>query len=95
MKEKLVEIVEIWGTIQKCDDLESRIAVQEYIINGLLITCENIEQYSRRNCLRIHGIECSSNINNEDVTEKVKDCYKVLELPFCDENIDRAHGIRK
>ena len=42
---------------QKNDELESRIAVQEQTINGLLIKCDDRKQCSRCNCLRIHSIK--------------------------------------
>ena len=55
-------------------------------INILLIKCDNIEQKSRRNCLRIHGIECKSNKNNEDVTEKVRSSRPKV---FCKKGVHR------
>ena len=46
---------------------------------------------TRRSCLRIHGIECSDDERNDSVSEKVKECYEEMNLPFQDENIDRVH----
>ena len=45
----------------KIDQLEERVSCQENTINQLLIKCNDNEQYSRRNCLRIHGIESKRN----------------------------------
>ena len=42
---------------RKIDELEERVSFQENAINQLLIKCDDNEQCSRRNCLRIHGIE--------------------------------------
>ena len=42
---------------RKIDELEERVLFQENVINQLLIKCDGNEQYSRRNCLRIHRIE--------------------------------------
>ena len=42
---------------KKIDELQERVSFQENTINQLLIKCNDNEQYSRRNCLRIHGIE--------------------------------------
>ena len=45
----------------KIYELESRVAIQEQTINNLLTKCDENEQYSRRSCLRIRGIESNSN----------------------------------
>ena len=79
----------------KIYELESRIAIQEKTINHLLTKCDDNEQYSRRSCLRINGIESNSNENNEDVIEKIRECYNALELPFNEEVIDSAHRVGK
>ena len=79
----------------KIYELESRVATQEQTINNLLTKCDDNEQYSRRSCLRIHGIESNSNEKNEDVIEKIRECYYALELPFNEEVIDRAHRVGK
>ena len=42
---------------KRTDELDERVSYQENIINQLLVKCDDNEQYSRRNCLRIHGIE--------------------------------------
>ena len=42
---------------KKIDELQERVSFQENTINQLLIKCNDNEQYSRRNCLRIHGSE--------------------------------------
>ena len=63
--------------------------------NNLLIKCDDNEQYSRRSCLRIHGIVTNSNEESEDVIGKVRECYDALNLPFDEELIDRTHRIGK
>ena len=42
---------------KKIDELEEWVSFQENTINQLLIKCEDNEQYSRQNCLLIHGIK--------------------------------------
>ena len=79
----------------KIHELESRVVIQEQTINNLLVKCDDNEQYSRRSCLRIHGIESHNNEKNEDVIEKVRECYDSLNLPFNEEVIDRVHRIGK
>ena len=42
---------------RKIHELEERVPCQENTINQPLMKRDDIEQYSRCNCLRIHGIE--------------------------------------
>ena len=49
----------------KIYELENRVALQEETTNNLLTKCDDNEQYSRRCCLRIHGIESNRNEKNE------------------------------
>ena len=69
------------------------VAIQEETINNLFSKCDYIKQYSRRSCLRVHGI--NSNEQSEDVIEKIRECDNALELPFNEEVIDRAHRVGK
>ena len=73
MKEEVISKFEseISEQNDKIYELESRVAIQEKTINNLLTKCDDNEQYSRRSCLRIHGIESNSNEKNEDVIEKI------------------------
>ena len=64
--------------------------------NGqLIIKCDGNEQYSRHRCLRIHGTECSDDERNDNVLQRVKECYEEMNLPFHDENIDSVHRTGK
>ena len=45
----------------KIYDLENRVSIQEEIINNRPTKCDDNEQYNRRTCLQIHGIESNSN----------------------------------
>ena len=73
--------------------LRGKIAIQANTIDQLIIKCDDNEQYSRRSCLRIHGIECSDDERNDNVLQRVKECYEEMNLPFQDENIDRVHTV--
>ena len=77
---------------RKIDELEGKIAIEANTLDQLIIKCDDNEQYSRRSCLRIHGIECSDDERN-DVLQWVKECNEEMNLPFQDENIDRVHRI--
>ena len=78
----------------KIQELESKIHSQENAFKKLEIISDDNEQYSRRSCLRIHGIEFKEGDGGE-VMEEIEKYYNVMGIP-CDENeIDRAHGIGK
>ena len=50
----------------KIEKLESIIPISEHTFDQLLIKCDDNEQYSRRSCLRIHGVEIKEN-EDEDI----------------------------
>lgn len=45
--------------MKKIDKLEGEMVIQANTIEQLIIKCGDDEQYSKRRCLRIHGIERS------------------------------------
>ena len=52
------------------------------------------EQYSRRSCLRINGIEKAENESTTDCVNKVIDIFKDVEdVHLSAEDIDRAHRV--
>ena len=89
LKEKIVTKFEERFIEQnrKIDELEEQVLFQENTINRVLIKCDDNEQYSRRNCLRIHGIEFKKNEKIDDVWQKVKECYEPVQVPFSQEDI--------
>ena len=72
LKEEIVTTFEERFTEQnkKIDDLEQQVSYQENSINQLLIKCDDNEQYSRLNCLRIHGIE--STMLHQQISKMLK-----------------------
>ena len=44
----------------RIEELESKLAMKQNIIDHLEIKCDDNEQYSQRSCLRIHGLDFSS-----------------------------------
>ena len=77
---------------RKINHLEGKTPMQANTIDQLIIKCVDNEQYSRRSCLRVHGIECSDDERNY-VLQRVKECYEEMNLPFQNENVDRVHRI--
>ena len=75
----------------KIEKLESIIAIHENTIDQLLIKCDDNEQYSRRSCLRIHGVEVKENEDEDGIMNVLEDCYSSVNLQFDANDIDRAH----
>ena len=53
----------------RIEELESKLAIKQNIIDHLEIKCDNNEQHSRRSYLRIHGLDFSSD-EDEGVLKK-------------------------
>ena len=80
---------------QKIVDLEEKIALQEKKIENLSIKCDYNEQYSRRYCLRMHGLKYEKNENQNDIVSKVSESFSEIGLPYEEAEIDRVHRIGK
>ena len=55
--------------------------MKQNIIDHLEIKCDDNEQYSRRSCLRIHGLDFSSD-EDEGVLKKLEKCYSDMRIEF-------------
>ena len=55
--------------------------------------CDELEQYSRRQCLRIEGIVKPQKEKSEDVINLVKECFDEADIDIPDTVLDRAHRI--
>ena len=75
--------------------MESTVALLKNSVNLLQRDKENSEQYSRRLCLRIYGIETEQNEDGNKCLEKAKKVINELGVIVPDECIDRAHRIGK
>ena len=78
----------------KIQELESKIHSQENAFKKLERISDNNEQYSRRSCFHVHGIEFKEG-DSGDVMEELEECYNVMGILFNENEIDRAHGIGK
>ena len=78
----------------KIQELESKIHSQENAFKRLERISDNNKHYSRRSCLRIHGIEFKEG-DSGDVLEEIEKCYNVVGIPFYENEIDRVNGIGK
>ena len=76
----------------KIEKLESIITIHENTIDQLLVKCDDNEQYSRRSCLPIHGVEVKENEDEDGVMIVLQfdandiDCAHRIGLPYTDKN---------
>ena len=80
-------------SIEKINKLEWSISPQQTTIDDLKIKCDGNEQYSRRSCLRINGIEMKKEKSVEDLKSKLPEIYKLVKVAYNPESIDRFHRI--
>ena len=85
---------------RRIEQLEAELLISKTVSTLLSKTCEateikcdDNEQYSRRSCLRIHGIQIADDDDTENVMDIVKTCYSDVGLDFDENEIDRAHRI--
>ena len=78
----------------RIEKLESEIALKQNVIENLEIKCDDNEQYSRRSCLRVHGLEFSDEEDEGDM-KKMEKCCNDMGVEFNQNEIDRAHYIGK
>ena len=66
--------------------LEATLALRKNTMDVLLseleVKADDNEQYSRRSCLRIHGISYDENSRNEDMEITLSDCFGKVDVPF-------------
>ena len=58
-------------------------------------TCDDLEQYGRRLCLRILDVDGDDSETSDDVFNKCKELFNNLELDILEACIDRVHRIGK
>ena len=61
-------------------------------LNVVLRQCDDVEQYTRRNSVRIHGLPTKE---NEDLLETLTGCYNEVGLQLVHGEIDRIHRVGK
>ena len=78
----------------RIEELESKLAIKQNIFDTLEIKCDDNEQYSRRSCLRVRGLDFSCD-EDEGVMKKVGKCCSDMGIEFNQNEIDRVHYIGK
>ena len=74
-------------------DLEEKIALQEKKIENLRMKCDDNEQYSRRYCLRMHGLKYDKNESQNDLVSKISECFSEIGLPYEETEMNRLPRI--
>ena len=79
--------------------MEDKIAVLESHIDHLVIANDEVEQYQRRLCLRINGIDLPSDGDDRETSDEcldnVQGVFEELGLSIPPNVIDRAHRVGK
>ena len=78
----------------KIIEIQSKIAIQDNPLHKLEIKCDDNEQYSRRSCIRIYGVQYNEN-DDISVINKVERCCDEIGVKFDMNEIDRVHYIGK
>ena len=77
---------------EELNKTQSDLAKVQKQLKKVIVKTDDLEQYSRRSCLRIAGIK---ETGNEDVTKKVLDLAQSVAAPITLQDIDRAHRVGK
>ena len=77
----------------KVEKLKTMISIHVNTIDQLLVKGDDNEQYKRRSCLRIHGVEVKEKESEDDIMSTLEKCYSSLNVPFDPNDIERAHYI--
>ena len=77
----------------KNEKLEFIILIHENTIDQLLGKCDDHEQYNRRSCLRIHGLEFKEKVSKDTVINTLENYYSSLNIPFDSNDINRVYRI--
>lgn len=75
------------------EDLQNSNAKLEKQVDDLERKMDRQEQYSRRNCILIHGISETSNENTDDLV--IKTIKEHLDIEINENDIDRSHRLGK
>ena len=71
--------------------IENPSSIHENTIDQLLVKCDDNEQYSRKSCSRIHGVEVKEKKSEDDVMNTLEECCSSLNVPL---DPNDAHSIR-
>ena len=80
------------GQNDRIEELGFKLAMKQNIIDHLEIKCDDNEQHSQISCLRIHGLDFTSD-EDEGVLKKVEKYYSDMGIQFNKNEINRAHCI--
>ena len=78
---------------EKITQLEERVKELEKEKKDIYDNIDEMEQYSRRNCLLLHGVRENSNENTDDIV--VKTISENLDIDIQKEDLDRTHRVGK
>ena len=77
---------------ERIDKLEAELELVRNTANLALQKCDDGEQYQRRSSLRVYGLPVEK---DENLLDKIEECYAEVGLEFDRNEIDRVHRIGK
>ena len=78
---------------QRLDQLEGSLKMSQARCNFLERKTDDLEQYGRRLCIRIDGVEVNEDETAEECTGKVLNMLQKSDVEVSNKDIDRAHRI--
>ena len=82
--------------IDRIVTLENKLALYEAHMQELEVLIDNSEQYSRRSCLRIYGVQAPDAGTREspsDYMKIVQEIFKEMQVTIPESEIDRTHRV--
>ena len=82
--------------IDRIVTLENKLALYEAHMQELEVLIDNSEQYSRRSCLRIYGVQAPDAGTREspsDCMKIVQEIFKEMQVTIPESEIDRTHRV--
>ena len=90
LKNQEEKIIKLESTVALLQQHVTTLKQQNFSVSK---SCEELEQYGRRVCLRIDGFQTEKDEKPNDVLEKVKSVWSEAGIDIPDAVIDRAHRI--
>ena len=78
---------------EKIKNLEEKLEKLEEENKSLNNSVDDLEQYSRRNCLLLHGVKETADENTDNIV--IKTLSEELDVEITEEDLDRTHRVGK
>ena len=83
--------VKMKAKTKEIENLNNTIATQAQSLNNLKLEMNDLQQYSRRNCLKFYGVQENKEENTDEVICRL--VSERLGVPLSTEDLDRSHRV--